>query len=241
MSDLTFRLQNATLYGWTSDFDPTTDPKLFTVNQATGAATPLAGSVGERGGGGLAANSAGVLYHARSDDDTLFTLNPTTGTLTPGPMLTGQGFMIRSLAFDAADVLYGILSTGDNGTGARLVIIDTVTGAVTQVGDDMDLPAADGLVFVSARRAFRRPRARAVCPCNIVVHTRNRRGKRVTFHGRNSTACTALAPLRSCHSVTCTPPSGSFFPIGTTVVTCRGGLLCRPCTFTVTVVCNRTP
>ncbi|MFL0499085.1 HYR domain-containing protein [Priestia megaterium] len=43
-------------------------------------------------------------------------------------------------------------------------------------------------------------------------------------------------------SVSCTPPSGSFFPIGTTIVTCTVTDLCggtATCSFTVTVVDNK--
>jgi hypothetical protein len=64
------------------------------------------------------------------------------------------------------------------------------------------------------------------CPANIVV-------------SNDPSQCGAIvnypAPVTTgdCRPVTCTPASGSFFPVGTTTVTCTSGA--ASCTFTVTV------
>ena len=78
------------------------------------------------------------------------------------------------------------------------------------------------------------------CPANITRNTRvNSCDARVTF------AATATDNCPEGLTVTCNPPSGSFFPKGTTTVTCTAtdaaGNTSAPCSFTVTVVDNRPP
>ncbi len=77
------------------------------------------------------------------------------------------------------------------------------------------------------------------CPDNIVVHSTDAIGQRVTFQVPATNACGGKV------AVMCNPPSGSVFPFGTTVVQCEAG---DPtggtgstvsCSFTVTVA--RTP
>jgi CSLREA domain-containing protein len=56
---------------------------------------------------------------------------------------------------------------------------------------------------------------------------------------------TYLAPMTTgdCGTVVCTPPSGSFFPVGTTTVTCKSNNGAGPemCTFNVTVTDDQSP
>jgi hypothetical protein len=77
------------------------------------------------------------------------------------------------------------------------------------------------------------------CPADILTSTVNPAGKVVTFL---VTYTAGDCPLPPAASVTCVPPSGSVFAVGTTTVTCTGNNGCgeQPtCTFTVTV--NQSP
>src|SRR3954471_22289124 len=90
--------------------------QLFSVNEATGAATPI-GFTGSYALNYLAANSAGELYsvgtspgNPRSLANTLLRINPATGAATAVATLSlgggRNGASIRDLAFSPAGVLY---------------------------------------------------------------------------------------------------------------------------------------
>ncbi len=71
------------------------------------------------------------------------------------------------------------------------------------------------------------------CPANIVVsNTTNQCGAVVTYPAPTWTG--------SCGTVTCSPASGSFFPKGTTTVTCTP-TTGNPCSFTITVNDTQPP
>lgn len=77
---------------------------------------------------------------------------------------------------------------------------------------------------------------RITCPPDIKVCTCNDNGTNVTY------TVTAVDDCDPSPSVTCTPPSGSNFPPGTTVVTCTAKDACgkeSTCSFRVTVVVDR--
>jgi hypothetical protein len=69
------------------------------------------------------------------------------------------------------------------------------------------------------------------CPANISV-------------SNDPSQCGAVvkypAPTGDCGPITCSPPSGSFFPVGTTTVTCNA-TTGQPCSFTVTVNDTQAP
>jgi hypothetical protein len=70
------------------------------------------------------------------------------------------------------------------------------------------------------------------CSSNLTVATTSAEGAVVTYSSSASDGCPPV-------TVTCDPPSGSTFPIGTTVVTCTASDACGQvvnCEFTVTVV-----
>lgn len=72
------------------------------------------------------------------------------------------------------------------------------------------------------------------CPPDLSVRCDDDEGATVHYTVEALIGCTPIA-------VTCTPPSGSRFPIGTTTVTCRitePGVPVQECTFKVTVDCN---
>ncbi len=73
------------------------------------------------------------------------------------------------------------------------------------------------------------------CPPDMVVGCTQSDGAIVNYEAVALKGCTPI-PLE------CTPPSGSFFPLGTTVVTCRlnqPGFPAMECSFKVTVQCRR--
>lgn len=76
------------------------------------------------------------------------------------------------------------------------------------------------------------------CPSNLVVAAEPGRADAVvTFSPRTSGHCNGTA-------ITCVPPSGSRFPVGTTTVTCTATLpggSSMACTFTVTVLDQEAP
>ena len=77
------------------------------------------------------------------------------------------------------------------------------------------------------------------CPEDIVVFTCNRNGTQVQYPAPAVNDDTDRSP-----TVSCTPPSGSIFPIGSTVVACDATDSCTNrsrCTFTVTVETDTTP
>lgn len=72
------------------------------------------------------------------------------------------------------------------------------------------------------------------CPSNITApNDTNQCGAAVSYPAPGAAG-------NNCGTVICTPPSGSFFPIGATVITC-GGDTGPPCTFTITVQDTRPP
>lgn len=126
--------------------------KFYTVNLLTGLATQTGSTnIGFQNGGGLAANSRGVLYGV--DNFSFYTYNKTTGaaTLLGGTLLPN---LVRAADFDPSDVFYGLEGGGgiDNLHLRFLVTIDLLTGLgrlVAPIGID-DL---DGLAFVPVASA----------------------------------------------------------------------------------------
>lgn len=145
-TDITFT-SDGRLYGW---FE--TDDILGTIDKATGQATTFGGGEGSYGGG-LAFNSAGVLFVAPQGlQGTLDTVDPSTGEVTTGPTLTGPAPEpgISSLAFNAAGQLFGSTNPSDNETvGSTLIRIDASSGTLTTIGSTID--RLDALAFVPDR------------------------------------------------------------------------------------------
>ena len=144
MADITFT-KNGTLYGWA---EPSRDD-LHIINKATGAATDVGNAGISTYGSGLAANSKDVLYYTGSGGTgPLRTIDKATGlpttvaTLSGAPLGTGP---INALAFNATDVLYGV--QGSFGSTTHLIIINTATGVITDLGTS--LSDLDALAFLS--------------------------------------------------------------------------------------------
>jgi outer membrane autotransporter protein len=146
MADIAFT-RNGRLYGWA---EPSLDD-LHIINKATGAATDVGNAGLSTFGSGLAANSADVLYFTgNGPNGALRIVDKNTGlttivaTMSGAPLPNGS---VNALAFDSRDVLYAI-NGGDNGPNspAHLVLINTTTGAVTDLGPT--LRGMDALAFL---------------------------------------------------------------------------------------------
>jgi hypothetical protein len=87
-------------------------------------------------------------------------------------------------------------------------------------------PTSDGTDIGAFERQPRRSRCDLCCPNNITVPSdRGRRGAIVTYE---------MPEAKGCGRVKCVPPSGSFFPLGETIVTCNSEAG-PECSFKVTV------
>lgn len=114
------------LYG-TAPFVPGTNANLYQINEQTGAAT-LIGSTGFAEIGGLAFNSAGVLYGYTPG--ALYTINTSTGAATRVGLL-GMNAPEGGLAFHpGSGTLYAVSST----LADTLLTINPSTGVATTVG-----------------------------------------------------------------------------------------------------------
>ncbi|HYR21968.1 MAG TPA: autotransporter outer membrane beta-barrel domain-containing protein [Chthoniobacterales bacterium] len=143
MADITFT-KNGTLYGWA---EPQRDD-LHIINKATGAATDVGNAGISTFGSGLSANSKDVLYYTGSGGtgplriiDKATGLPTTVATLSGAPLGNGP---INALAFNSADVLYGV--QGTFGGATHLITINTVTGVITDLGTSLN--GLDALAFL---------------------------------------------------------------------------------------------
>lgn len=143
MADITFT-KNGTLYGWAE----AQRDDLHIINKATGAATDVGNAGISTYGSGLSANSKDVLYYTGSGGTgPLRTIDKATGlpttvaTLSGAPLGTGP---INALAFNSADVLYGV--QGSFGGTTHLITINTVTGVITDLGTSLN--GLDALAFL---------------------------------------------------------------------------------------------
>ena len=94
-----------------------------------------------------------------------------------------------------------------------------------------------GVFLVTANHDTRPKPLVITCPPNITVRG-NADGAKVEYTVQTSGGCSTHV------TVTCTPPSGSFFPLGPTQVICTATDDCNQsstCTFTVTVTRQATP
>jgi outer membrane autotransporter protein len=139
---------NGTLYGW---FEPSHD-SLYTINKTTGVATLVGPSGISTFGSGLAANSHDVLYYTgNGPNGALRIVDKNTGLTTVVATMSGAplpGASVNALAFDSHDVLYAV-NGGDFGPGSpsHLVIINTTTGAITDLGAMLN--GMDAIAFLS--------------------------------------------------------------------------------------------
>jgi len=112
---------------------------VYSIDETTATATLLSANSIGFSPGSMAKNSAGVLYTAGGQGAaSLDTVNPTTGVITPGPMISlGTAVSIRGMAFSSADVLYAINNPVPLGFAPpyELYTINTSTGVGTFVAN----------------------------------------------------------------------------------------------------------
>jgi hypothetical protein len=214
LADITFT-SDGTLYGWGEGTDD-----LYTVNKSTGAATRVAESNFGTFGSGISANSQDVLY---------FGGDGPTGNLTIVDRFTGQVSVVapfsgaprpsqslNAFAFNFADVLYA--SNGgdcDNlGCPGNLVTIDTSTGAITNHGQTIN--NLDAIAFSPSCDNDPPIISAPTGPIDAHAQKKKVNGQKGAYVFFN---VSAFDPEDGPVPAIASPPSGSFFPIGTTVVT----------------------
>ncbi len=145
VADISFRA-NGTLFGWSEDTDD-----LVTLNLTTGVATVVGPSGVGTAGSGLAFSPGGTLFFTgQGAGGALATVNPVTGLVTAGPIMTNSpnGNQINALAFRGA-ILFGSDFAGGGAAGAaNLITINTTTGVITDLG--ATIPGLDAIVFAAA-------------------------------------------------------------------------------------------
>ncbi len=111
--------------------DNTGTMDLFRIDGVTGAAYFI-GNTGVQSFQAMAFSPGGILYGiGGTDPDVLYTINSATGGATAGPAID---LSITGMGFDpTTGILYGT-EFWDGGSGDNLLVIDTVTGAMTLVG-----------------------------------------------------------------------------------------------------------
>lgn len=136
-------------WGHCPDYEPTIAPaqmgviyatsgaadngRLYTIDPATGAATPI-GPTGRDGMSGLAINSLGEIWGTERVTGSLYRVDATTGQAI---FQTASDIpFIDAIAFDANDVLYGV---GADPPLYQLRTIDTSTGVSTPIGPTGDV------------------------------------------------------------------------------------------------------
>jgi hypothetical protein len=140
MTDISFDPTTGTLYGIGSSGGA----HLYTVNTLTGQATLVGDSgFGFTTGGGMAINSAGMVYGSPNASN-FGTYDKNTGSFVlignPGPDPDGGRYV--GMSFDGA-TLYS--ATGGFNITTHLVTIDTGSGAVTDLGTSVS--RLDGIAF----------------------------------------------------------------------------------------------
>jgi hypothetical protein len=125
---------NGTMYGLTGWAGPAT---LVTVNQTTGATTPVTG-VPNPTALPLEIDTAGNAFSIGYVDSLLYRVNRTTGTFTP---IGNTGVnAVMDIAYDASGTLWATVNN-------RLWTIDTTTGASTLKGTMLGVQNIMGIAF----------------------------------------------------------------------------------------------
>lgn len=184
-------------------------------------------------------------------------LGDTTGAPVPGPnvdgTITSNGHNLLGVSTEAggfgaagdkvnANPMLAALAANGGPTetmalqvGSAAIDAGVAAGASTdqrglpRTFDDpgvANAPTSDGTDIGAFERQPRQSRCDLCCPNNMTVPSdRGRKGAIVTYEMREA---------KGCGRVKCTPPSGSFFPLGETIVTCYSEAG-PECSFKVTV------
>jgi sugar lactone lactonase YvrE len=170
---------------------------------------------------GLAFDGAGNLYVANYSDDR------TIQKFTPGGFdsvfVSGVVANPVGLVFGSGGILY-VSARGNNGNPEIMKFAPDGT-CLGGFGTGQNGP---GLISIRVDN----PPLIAVCSSNITVAATDSSGATVSYVSSTRGGCNGA-------SITCVPPSGSTFPIGTTTVSCLATDSCgqtASCDFTVTIV-----
>jgi subtilisin-like proprotein convertase family protein len=151
-----------------------------------------------------------------------------TGTFKPTNIGTGDAFPAPAPAGPYPDPQLLSIFNGLNPNGTwSLYVVDDLGGDTGNMagGWSLSITATEPVCCVSS--------CTITCPANITVsNAPNQCGQVVTYPAPTTSG--------SCGTVTCSPASGSFFPVGTTNVTCTSSAG-PSCTFTITVNDTQPP
>ncbi|HEX4332748.1 MAG TPA: hypothetical protein VH040_11460 [Usitatibacter sp.] len=163
-SDVTFNSQ-AVLYAWMQ-----TTSQLGTVDLSTGAVTRIGRPHAAGSPSGIAVDPNDMIYvTTKGASGTLDNVDLTTGEIQVGPPLTGAPFstQISAMSFSPSGLLLAINSNGGSPANARLVTINSASGAVATIGNLPD--DSDALAFLTSGGANLAPTLQAMSPGGRVV------------------------------------------------------------------------
>jgi hypothetical protein len=153
------------LYAWLQ-----TTSQLGTIDLTTGVVTRIGRARPAGTPSGIAIDPNDMVYvTAKGASGTLDNVDTTTGEVSVGPPLTGAPFstQINSMSFSPSGLLLAINSNGGAPASARLVTINTATGAVATIGNLPD--DSDALAFASANGPNVAPTLSGMSPGGRVV------------------------------------------------------------------------
>lgn len=146
-SDIAFTREGV-LYAWLPGqgqlaWIDLTSANLTLIGPARGAGPPAGLSIDPEGSAYITSGSAG---------GTLDRIDLTTGTITPGPQMSGAPFPagVNSMSFTPSGLLLAVNTNGGSPASTRLVSINTATGKVATMGDLPD--DTDALTFTPQLR-----------------------------------------------------------------------------------------
>lgn len=150
------------LYGYSSS--AASAARFFSVNRTTGQATPISDPGLSSPGGIEFVASTGTMYLASGTDDSLYTIDRTTGVVTLVGPFGVAGQVGVGLAYDPAFGMYA----SNNSTATGLYSLDLATGAATLISALSGNPIA--LTFVGNTSTPPTPfclgdGTGAACPC----------------------------------------------------------------------------
>ena len=202
---------------------------------------------------GLAFDSGGYLYVANNGNGTIERFAPDgtdLGVFASGlsgseyiairagspPLIVGCPSSITARADGLSGAIVSYTSSAGGGCGGATITCSPPSGSLFPIGTTTVSCVATDSCGQTANCAFtvtiEEPPLLAVCSPNITFRATDSSGAKVFYNSSTSGGCSGA-------SITCNPPSGSTFPIGTTTVSCLATDACGQtdsCAFTVTVV-----
>ncbi|HEX4780588.1 MAG TPA: hypothetical protein VH301_07535, partial [Usitatibacter sp.] len=154
-----------TLYTWMQ-----TTSQLGTVDLSTGAVTRIGRPHSAGSPSGIAVDPNDMIYvTTKGASGTLDNVDLATGEIQVGPPLTGAPFstQISAMSFSPSGLLLAINSNGGSPANARLVTINSATGAVSTIGPLPD--DSDALAFLTTTGANLAPTLSSMSPGGRVV------------------------------------------------------------------------